>query len=76
MGRKVDGAPQQRIIIIGAGDAGASLAKEFINSPSRGFKPVMFFDDDAAKHGKLVHGVPVMGPPEKIAALKDMGELA
>jgi FlaA1/EpsC-like NDP-sugar epimerase len=63
---------QQRIAIIGAGDAGASLAKEFINSPSRGFRPVIFFDDDVSKHGKLVHGVPVVGRPEALAEMKDL----
>ena len=76
MGRGVVSGPQQRIIIIGAGDAGASLAKEFINAPSRGFKPVMFFDDDKAKHGKLVHGVTVIGAPERIATAKDIGDVA
>ena len=76
MGRGVVSAPQQRIIIIGAGDAGASLAKEFINAPSRGFKPVMFFDDDTAKHGKLVHGVRVIGAPEMIATAEDIGDVA
>ena len=76
MGRGVVSAPQQRIIIIGAGDAGASLAKEFINAPSRGFKPVMFFDDETAKHGKLVHGVRVIGAPEMIATAEDIGDVA
>jgi len=76
MGRGVVSAPQQRIIIIGAGDAGASLAKEFLNAPSRGFKPVMFFDDDTAKHGKLVHGVRVIGAPERIATAEDIGDVA
>ena len=76
MGRGVVSAPQQRIIIIGAGDAGASLAKEFINAPSRGFKPVMFFDDDTAKHGKLVHGVRVIGAPERIATAEAIGDVA
>ena len=66
----------ERIAIIGAGDAGASLAKEFLNAPSRGFQPVMFFDDDTSKHGKLVHGVPVIGRPEAIAEIKDAGVLA
>ena len=63
---EVGRGPVQRIAIIGARDAGASLAKEFINAPSRGFQPVMFFDDDVSKHGKLVHGVPVVGRPEMI----------
>lgn len=66
---------QQKIVIIGAGDAGASLAKEFINSPARGFKPVLFFDDDRSKHGKFVHGVPVVGPAEALAQVKEMGDL-
>jgi FlaA1/EpsC-like NDP-sugar epimerase len=67
---------QQRIAIIGAGDAGASLAKEFIGHPSRGFRPVMFFDDDPEKHGKLVHGIPVLGRPENLSNAKDLGSLA
>ncbi|MES2694093.1 MAG: nucleoside-diphosphate sugar epimerase/dehydratase [Verrucomicrobiota bacterium] len=76
--RAVNGVQQQqqRIAIIGAGDAGASLAKEFLSHPSRGFRPVMFFDDDSEKHGKLVHGIPVVGPPEAASKAKDVGSLA
>ena len=69
VGRKAEHVPQQRIAIVGAGDAGASIAHEFANSPARGFKPVLFFDDDAEKHGKQVHGVPVLGAPEMISRL-------
>ena len=76
MSRGAANSAQQHIAIIGAGDAGASLAKEFINAPSRGFKPIMFFDDDVSKHGKLVHGVPVVGAPEMIARVKEAGDLA
>jgi FlaA1/EpsC-like NDP-sugar epimerase len=76
--RASDGVRQQiqRIAIIGAGDAGASLAKEFISHPARGFRPVMFFDDDPEKHGKLVHGIPVIGRPEALSQAKDIGTLA
>jgi FlaA1/EpsC-like NDP-sugar epimerase len=76
VGRKTDPVPQQRIAIVGAGDAGASIAHEFVNTPARGFKPVMFFDDDPEKHGKLVHGVPVIGRPEHIAELNPPPEIA
>jgi FlaA1/EpsC-like NDP-sugar epimerase len=75
-GLKGSSIPQQRIAIVGAGDAGASLAREFINAPSRGFKPVVFFDDDTSKHGKLIHGVPVMGRAESIKGSKDSLDLA
>lgn len=75
MGRKGKPERRQPIAIVGAGDAGASLAKDFINAPSRGFKPVMFFDDDPDKHGKLVHGVPVVGPPEAMDRMKSEPEI-
>jgi FlaA1/EpsC-like NDP-sugar epimerase len=61
----------ERIAIVGAGDAGASLASDFINSPRRGFKPIAFFDDDISKHGKRIHGVPVVGAPETISDLDE-----
>jgi len=44
------------------------LASEFINAPSRGFKPVAFFDDNPDKVGQLIHGVPVLGRPELITS--------
>lgn len=66
----------QRIAIVGAGDAGASLASEFLNNPGRGFKPVAFFDDDPHKHGQLIHGVPVLGLPEKIAKMTSLDRVA
>lgn len=66
---------QQRIAIVGAGDAGASLAREFIGHPGRGFRPVMFFDDDPSKRGKLIHGIPVFGPPELLEK-ENIGSIA
>lgn len=70
-GRKAGTADRQLIAIMGAGDAGATLANEFINTPGRGFKPVAFFDDDRRKHGKHVHGVPVVGGPEWMKRVKE-----
>ena len=64
---KAPGRMLQRIAIVGAGDVGARLANEFLTHPSRGFRPVMFLDDDETKHGKHVHGVPVAGRPELLA---------
>jgi FlaA1/EpsC-like NDP-sugar epimerase len=76
VGRKLHQVPHQRIAIVGAGDAGASIALEFVKSPARGFKPVMFLDDDPSKHGKLVHGVPVLGQPEAIANMDPPPDIA
>lgn len=76
-GRKAGLAgPEQRIAIVGAGDAGAALAKEFINYPARGFRPVCFLDDNPSKHGQLIHGVPVIGRPEALPNFREVGSLA
>ena len=61
------GTKSEEIAIVGAGDTGASLAKELLAKPSRGFKPVAFFDDDIAKRGRLIHGIPVLGAPDDIS---------
>ncbi|MCW5550400.1 MAG: polysaccharide biosynthesis protein, partial [Opitutaceae bacterium] len=70
LARRVGAQAQANLAIVGAGDAGAALARDFIATPARGFRPVVFFDDDPAKHGKLIHGVPVAGPPESIADVR------
>jgi len=70
-GRRLGGARiEERIAIVGAGDAGASLANDLLNTPGRGFKPVIFLDDDSAKYGQSIHGVQVVGAPEKLPLLK------
>lgn len=64
------GVKLEEIVIVGAGDSGASLAKELLTKPSRGLKPVAFLDDDPDKRSRLVHGVPVLGKPEELAGAK------
>jgi len=75
MGRKFGGRRVVKIAIVGAGDAGASLANDLLNTPSRGFKPVVFLDDDWGKHGKLVHGVRVAGAVEILPKLPEADEV-
>jgi len=52
----------KRIGIVGAGAAGAALAREF--QIQGGIQPVAFYDDETRKHGTQVHGVPVVGSAE------------
>jgi FlaA1/EpsC-like NDP-sugar epimerase len=61
------GQRQRRVGIIGAGDAGALLAKELSLKPGFGLQPVAFFDDDKGKWHSRVHDIPVLGPPERLA---------
>ena len=51
----------KRVLIIGAGDAGAKIVREMQSHPSCSYLPVGFIDDDTVKLGKRIHGVKVLG---------------
>ena len=57
--RKDNGA--ERILIVGAGVSGSMIAKELLTVRSPKFFPVGFIDDDPAKLGRPIHGLPVLG---------------
>lgn len=48
-------------LIIGAGDAGALVAKELLKNPTISRKPVGFLDDNPEKQRQQIHGIPVIG---------------
>jgi FlaA1/EpsC-like NDP-sugar epimerase len=56
----------RRVGIVGAGKAGALLAKHAMDDPSLALQPVAFFDDNCGRRSS-VHGIPVVGTPERIA---------
>jgi FlaA1/EpsC-like NDP-sugar epimerase len=56
----------RRVAIIGAGSAGASLARELFAKKGLGMQPVVFFDDDPGKWKLRVHDIPVVGAPEAL----------
>jgi lipopolysaccharide/colanic/teichoic acid biosynthesis glycosyltransferase len=56
-----------RVGIVGAGSAGAKLARCLLAQKKLGRVPVAFFDDDFAKWQKHVHQIPVVGMPECLA---------
>ena len=57
---------EKMVAIIGAGDVGASLARDLLMRRGRGLKPKAFFDDDRMKWGTTIHGVIVQGAPESL----------
>jgi FlaA1/EpsC-like NDP-sugar epimerase len=61
----------ERIAIVGAGQAGAQLASELLSRRGHGLEPVCFLDDDVAKHDLQIHGVPVIGAPERMPELAE-----
>ena len=62
---------RSRIVILGAGDVGADLAKDLLNKRGLGRIPVAFLDDNPAKHGTRIHDIPVAGFPADLPAIKD-----
>jgi FlaA1/EpsC-like NDP-sugar epimerase len=45
------------------------IAREFLQHPDWGYKPIGFVDDDPAKRGTRIHGLPVLGARGDIPAL-------
>jgi FlaA1/EpsC-like NDP-sugar epimerase len=61
--------PRSRLLIIGAGHGGQWLARELLYTPSHGYRPVCFVDDDPEKHGQRIHGLQVLGTRHDIPRL-------
>ena len=53
--------PQQRVLIVGAGDTGQLLAWELQHNRGQPYRAVGFVDDEPGLQGKRVHGIPVVG---------------
>ncbi|MBK8006557.1 MAG: polysaccharide biosynthesis protein [Gemmatimonadetes bacterium] len=68
------GEGTRRVLIAGAGTAGGMLVKQIDTHPRLGLIPVGFVDDDLAKQGHKLHGLPVLGTLSETARV--CGELA
>ena len=55
-----------RVMIIGAGAAGQMLQRDLVQSTETNDKAVCFIDDDPAKKGRYLDGVPIVGGREEI----------
>jgi FlaA1/EpsC-like NDP-sugar epimerase len=67
--RNGNGAPEKRVLIAGAGDAGTMIAREMRAHGQPGLTPVGFVDDDRLKVGTQIQGLPVLGTRDQIPAL-------
>ncbi|MEO0015065.1 MAG: hypothetical protein RLZZ535_3454 [Cyanobacteriota bacterium] len=52
---------RDRVLIVGAGDAGVSILQEMRRNLKLGLNPVAFIDDDPKKLGLNIQGLPVVG---------------
>lgn len=67
--RRDSDLPLVPTLLAGAGQAGVMVAKELLGRPDLGMRPIGFVDDDPAKRGSRVHGMPVLGITQDIEAL-------
>ena len=60
---------QVNTLIIGAGDAGATIAREIERYHKRSRRIIGFVDDDMFKHNRLMNGFRILGNREDIPML-------
>lgn len=67
--RRIAGQTTRRVLLIGAGEAGAMVLKDMLQHPSVGLRPVGILDDDRGKVGRSLHGVPILGTRARLPEL-------
>lgn len=66
-----NGKNQKKILIIGAGDAGAMVIREYKNHAQLNSRPVAIIDDSDTRRGQIIHGIPVVGNRNDIPMVVD-----
>jgi len=59
----------RRVLVVGAGNAAETIVREMFRMPIERYRVVGLVDDDPAKQGLLIHGVPVLGTTEEIKTI-------
>ncbi len=62
----------KRVLVIGAGDAGALVVRELQKSAQLNLTPVGFLDDDPGKQRHTIYGVTVIGKVDDLSSLIDL----
>jgi len=59
----------QRVLLVGAGQAGEMLVRDMRRSTPAQYDVVGIIDDDPGRHGKDIRGVRVLGPVDELASI-------
>ncbi|MDT8380558.1 MAG: nucleoside-diphosphate sugar epimerase/dehydratase [Desulfotignum sp.] len=65
----------RKMLIIGAGDCGEKICRQFHENPSVRSRVIGFLDDDRSKTGRSIHGVPVLGAIDDLASIAPAMEI-
>lgn len=69
----------RRFLIVGAGNAGEALLREMMRRKDAQYEVIGFVDDDPAKQGSEIHGIPVLGTVDQLPQIckkQDVDEIA
>ena len=66
---KLGSAAGRRVLIIGAGDAGALIIKEMQRDSGLRYRPVGLVDDDPRKRDLRLHGIRVLGTTDELSSI-------
>jgi FlaA1/EpsC-like NDP-sugar epimerase len=58
-----------RVLVIGAGDAGAALVRDMLRSPRAGLTPVAVLDEDPRRHGRSFMGLRIHGGIDELPSV-------
>jgi len=64
--RTAEAGRLKRFLIVGAGNAGEALLREILRMPVAQYDVVGMIDDDTAKQGTHIHGIPILGTVEQL----------
>ena len=64
--RTSEAGRMKRFLIVGAGNAGEALLREMHRMTVAEYEVVGFIDDDPAKKGTNIHGIPVLGAVDQL----------
>ena len=67
--RTAEAGRLKRFLIVGAGNAGEALLREVLRMPVTQYDVVGLIDDDSAKQGTHIHGIPILGTVEQLSEI-------
>jgi FlaA1/EpsC-like NDP-sugar epimerase len=59
----------QRVLVVGAGEAGEMLVRDLKRKHRESYTPIAFVDDHERRQGRDIHGVPVLGTVDDIVQI-------